>query len=167
MTTKLADLFKLISHGVYVIGVCDGNNINAFTAAWVMQVSFDPPMLAFSINPQHTSYQLLRASGVCSVNVLSDQQMALAERFGSSGKDKMSGIDWQTAVTGAPILPETLAFFDCEVSSYADAGDHQVVVCRVVDAQDKNPGRPMLYGQTGEMDQSERLYSGSSEESSS
>ena len=58
-------LFKQISHGVYVIGVTDGTHQNVFTAAWVMQVSFNPLLLAISINPEHYSYQLLQAGGVC------------------------------------------------------------------------------------------------------
>jgi flavin reductase (DIM6/NTAB) family NADH-FMN oxidoreductase RutF len=75
---NLDDLFKYISHGVYVIGVSNGEHQNAFTAAWVMQVSFKPPLLAISINPEHYSYQLLLASGVCTVNVLGEGQLLLS-----------------------------------------------------------------------------------------
>ena len=39
---------------------CHGEARNAFTAAWVMQVSFDPLLLALSINPHHSSYRLLK-----------------------------------------------------------------------------------------------------------
>jgi len=84
-------LFKQISHGVYVIGVSDGTRKNAFTAAWVMQVSFNPLLLAISINPKSNSYQILQTGGICSVNVLSHDQIELAEHFGQSGIDKMTG----------------------------------------------------------------------------
>jgi flavin reductase (DIM6/NTAB) family NADH-FMN oxidoreductase RutF len=70
MIENMDTLFKQISLGVYVIGVSDGERQNAFTAAWVMQVSFNPPLLAISINPEHYSYQLLQKGGVCTVNVL-------------------------------------------------------------------------------------------------
>jgi len=53
-----AALFKRLTQGVYVVGVAHGEKRNAFTAAWIMQVSFDPLLLALSINPQHSSYQL-------------------------------------------------------------------------------------------------------------
>ena len=86
-------LFKQISHGVYVVGVSDGTHQNAFTAAWVMQVSFNPPLLAISINPEHYSYQLLQAGGVCTVNVLGQDQHAIAEHFGCSANDKMAGFN--------------------------------------------------------------------------
>ncbi|MGZ4997351.1 MAG: flavin reductase family protein, partial [Methylobacter sp.] len=115
-------LVKQISLGVYVIGVGKGERQNAFTAACVMQVSFDPLLLAISINPGHYSYQLLQESGVCTVNVLGQEQYALAEHFGRSVKDKMAGFQWQQAETGAPVLSESLAYFDCQVSHYTDAG---------------------------------------------
>lgn len=159
MTNDLANLFKQITHGVYVVGVTDGQHRNAFTASWVMQVSFDPPLLAFSINPEHYSYKLLKAGGICSINVLSKDQLHLAHHFGRHGfRDKMSGFQWNEAKTGAPIMEVGLAYFDCEVSHYADAGDHELVVCRVVDAGALNQGKPMLYIETEDMDGSSELY---------
>ena len=151
-------LFKQISHGVYVIGVTDGTHQNAFTAAWVMQVSFNPLLLAISINPEHYSYQLLQAGGVCTVNVLGQKHYAIAEHFGRSAKDKMTGFQWQKDKTGAPILSESLAYFDCQVSHYTDAGDHKIAICKVVSAGKLNEGRPLLYNQTGAMDGSSELY---------
>lgn len=151
-------LFKQISIGVYVVGVSDGDRQNAFTAAWVMQVSFYPPLLAISINPEHYSYQLLQAGGVCTVNVLGRDQYSIAGHFGRSVKDKMAGFQWQKSKTGAPILSESLAYFDCQVSHYTDAGDHKIVVCKVVDAARLNEGSPLLYNQTGDMDSSGQLY---------
>ena len=81
------EVFKQLSHGVYVIAVSDGIHHNAFTAAWVMQVSFEPPLLAISINPAHYSYALLQAGGVCTVNVLGENQLSIAEhwRYSSAG----------------------------------------------------------------------------------
>jgi len=152
-------LFKHLSCGVYVVGVCDGERRNAFTAAWVMQVSFNPPLLAISINPHNHSFKLMQAGGVCSVNVLSNRQYALAEQFGKTGlSDKMAGHRWQTAVTGAPVLADGLAYFDCKVLHYADAGDHKIAVCAVVAGGKLNEGLPLLYALTGNMDGSEELY---------
>jgi len=155
-------LLQQISHGVYIIGVSDGVHQNAFTAAWVMQVSFNPLLLAFSINPQHYSYQLLQAGGVCTVNVLGQDQYAVAEHFGRSGLDKMAGFEWRNGETGAPVLLSSLAYFDCKVSHYAEAGDHKIAVCEIIDAARLNNGRPLLYSQTGDMDESNKLYSQSS-----
>lgn len=152
-------LLQHISHGVYVIGVSDGVHQNAFTAAWVMQVSFDPLLLAFSINPDHYSFKLLQAGGSCTVNVLGKEHYALAEHFGRSGlTNKMAGFEWRKSKSGAPVLLDSLVYFDCQVSHYAEAGDHKIAVCKIIDAELLNSGQPLLYGETGAMDGSSALY---------
>lgn len=158
MIEQAEALIKHLTHGVYVIGVGQGERQNAFTAAWVMQVSFQPLLLAISINPAHYSFRLLQDSGVCTVNVLGQEQYALAQHFGRAAQDKMAGFQWQQAETGAPVLSESLAYFDCRVSHYADAGDHKIAICQVLAAATLNPGQPLLYKQTGDMDGSSRLY---------
>jgi flavin reductase (DIM6/NTAB) family NADH-FMN oxidoreductase RutF len=152
-------LFNKITHGVYVISVANGKEQNAFTAAWVMQVSFAPPMLAFSINPEHYSYTLLKAGGVCTVNALGQDQLAIAAHFGQAGiKEKMTTYRWQTGLTTAPVLADSLAYFDCKLSHFSDAGDHKIAVCEVLAAVELNSGWPLLYSQTGNMDGSSELY---------
>ena len=95
MSTSIAALFQRLTQGVYVIGVGDGTARNAFTAAWVMQVSFDPLLLALSINAHHSSYALLRAGGAFSVNVLGKDQIALAAHFGQpAATGKLDTIAW-------------------------------------------------------------------------
>lgn len=163
MIENAEQLVKQISHGVYVIGVSDATRQNAFTAAWVMQVSFDPLLLCISINPQHYSWQILQQGGICSVNVLGKQQYAIAEHFGQSAPDKMKGFEWQKAVTGAPILAESLAYFDCRVSHYSDAGDHKLAICEVFAADFLNRGDVLLYNQTGNMDGSSGIYAGAAD----
>jgi flavin reductase (DIM6/NTAB) family NADH-FMN oxidoreductase RutF len=159
MSENPGDVCQYLSQGVYVIGVAAGEGRNAFTAAWVMQASFKPLLLAISINPHHYSYKLLEAGGICTVNVLGQHQYHLAEHFGRSGlADKMAGFDWHTDKTGAPILSESLAYFDCQVSHMTDAGDHKVVICNVVAAGRLQQGNPLLYGQTGNLDGSDGLY---------
>lgn len=159
MIENIGALFNKMTHGVYVIGVAHGREQNAFTAAWVMQVSFDPPMLAFSINPEHYSYSLLKAGKVCTVNVLGQDQLAVAAHFGMSGvKGKMTAYPWQAGMTAAPILSASLAYFECKLSHFTDAGDHKIAVCEVINADGLNSGWPLLYCQTGNMDGSGELY---------
>lgn len=166
MTEKLPELLKHINTGVYVIGVSNGEQHHAFTAAWVMQVSFNPLLLAISINPHNYSYKLLQAGGICSVNVLSQQQKAIAAHFGRNDlADKMAGFIWQQDCTGAPILADALAYFDCRVSHYADAGDHKIVICEVLSANKLSEGKTLLYAQTGDMDSGKQFYAKASDKS--
>ena len=79
-SNDIAALFRRLTLGVYVVGVADGEHRDAFTAAWITQVSFNPLMLGISINPDNASYELLHASGVFTVNVLKEGQLELARR---------------------------------------------------------------------------------------
>ena len=155
-------LFRRLSTGVYVVGAAHGDVRNAFTAAWVMQVSYDPLMVAVSINPQHATYPLVRASGALTVNVLKAGQLELARRFGTrSGRDedKLAGTAWRPGKSGAPVLDEALAYFDCEVAHSVPAGDHDLIVARVIDGRIVDGTvAPMMYAETGELDGSSSLY---------
>jgi flavin reductase (DIM6/NTAB) family NADH-FMN oxidoreductase RutF len=114
MTGSIAALFQRLTQGVYVVGVAKDEARNAFTAAWVMQVSFDPLLLALSINPHHASYALLKESRAFSVNVLKKGQLALAAHYGRpAGPDnKLALMEWTTGRIGVPLLLESLAWFE-------------------------------------------------------
>ena len=162
MQREIAALFRRLTSGVYVVGVAQGDRRNAFTAAWVMQVSFQPPLLALAIHPGHASYPLLVLGGGFTISVLERGRLDLARSFGTrSGReaDKLDGVRWRAAGTGAPVLEESVAFFDCRVTSRHPAGDHELVIGRVVDGAVLRPdAAPMLYVETGDLDGSEALY---------
>lgn len=133
MSKDIARLFNTLTHGVYVIGVADGQNVNAFTAACVMLASFDPPHLAVAVNAHHSSYRTLKSSGTFSVNVLKSGQMDFAENFaGSASAEKMAFTSWTTARTGAPLLRDALSWFECRVAGELLAGSHTLVLGRVI-----------------------------------
>ena len=105
MSDSIAALFQRLTQGVYVVGVAHADVRNAFTAAWVMQVSFDPLLLALSINPHHSSYGLLREGRAFSVNVLKKGQLELAAHYGArAGPDKLASLQWTMGRVGVPLL---------------------------------------------------------------
>jgi flavin reductase (DIM6/NTAB) family NADH-FMN oxidoreductase RutF len=143
MTDGMADLFRHLTTGVHVIGVAHGDLRNAFTASWVVQVSFRPLLVALSINPTHASYPILTGGRVFAINVLRAEQQALAEHFGTqSGRavDKLSSTPWRSGRTEAPLLLGALAYFDCQAVSDVEAGDHRLVMGQVVDGDKLDSG---------------------------
>ena len=159
MSEKLLPLFGNLTHGVYVIGVSAMGKKNAFTAAWVMQSSFDPPMLALSINPAHSSYPLLKAGGCFTVNVLGKQHRELALHFGTPRmEDKLASVNWREAECGAPILVDALAWFECTVAGELASGDHVLVLGKVVDGGLLDvEGSPLYYSEFSGFDSSSHL----------
>jgi flavin reductase (DIM6/NTAB) family NADH-FMN oxidoreductase RutF len=96
------------------------------------------------------------------VNVLKQGQLEVARRFGTrSGReyDKLAGVSWHPARSGAPVLDDALAYFDCDLTAWHPAGDHDLMLGRVVDGRVIDPsGVPMTYRETADMDRSSELY---------
>ncbi|ARN80037.1 flavin reductase family protein [Methylocystis bryophila] len=160
MGDSIATLFQRLTQGVYVVGVAHGGARNAFTAAWVMQASFDPLLIVLSIHARHSSYVLLQQSGAFSVNVLKKGQLHLAAHFGQAASaDKLGSVAWTEGRTGAPLLRDCLAWFDCRVVSEQPAGDHVLALARVIDGRLLDPeAEPMLYRETGALDGASALF---------
>jgi flavin reductase (DIM6/NTAB) family NADH-FMN oxidoreductase RutF len=160
MSGSIAVLFQRLTQGVYVVGVAHGETRNAFTAAWVMQVSYDPLLLALSVNSNHSSYRLLKEGRSFSVNVLKKGQLDLADHYGRrAGADKLALTDWTNDRIGPPLLREGLAWFKCQVVSEHPVGDHVLVVGRVIDGRlVDSEAEPMCYRETGGMDGASTLY---------
>ncbi len=141
--------FTALVHGVYVVTTRVGEKINGMTAAWVAQVSLKPLLLMVSIAPARYSHTLIKESGIFAINVLTKDQAELAKRFGfKSGRkiDKFAGLDYLSAVTGAPILPQAFAYVDLKLAHTYTAGDHTLFVGEAVAAKILHPqSQPLVF----------------------
>jgi flavin reductase (DIM6/NTAB) family NADH-FMN oxidoreductase RutF len=128
----------------------------------VTQVSFDPLLLALSVNREHASYPLLQDSRAFAVSVLARGQLELARHFGCrSGRevDKLAGIRWRATTSGAPMLLDAVAWLECRLVGQITAGDHELVLGEAVGGQVVARGaEPLGYRETGNLDGSEGLY---------
>lgn len=160
MSEQVADLFKRLTTGVYLIGVAAEDELNAFTAAWVMQVSFDPLLLALSINPNHSSFKLMQKGGGFTVTVLKADQGEIAARYGDPAReDWLSQSEWVMGPSGLPQFRDGLAYFECELKATHKAGDHVLAVGKVSGAGLlDSEAAPLLYGETGDIDGAAALY---------
>ncbi len=156
------ELFRRLTTGVYVIGVHHDGRSNAFTAAWVTQVSFDPLLVVLSINPENHSHNLLRQSSAFVINVLRGGRLDLARHYGTqSGRDldKLAGQRWRPGALGAPILLDAAAYLECRLDKTVPAGDHELALGRVIGgAVINDTAEPMTYAETGDLDGSSALY---------
>jgi flavin reductase (DIM6/NTAB) family NADH-FMN oxidoreductase RutF len=155
-------LFRRLTNGLYVVGVAHDSERDAFTAAWITQVSFNPLLVALSVNPNHASFPLLTAAGAFAISILSHGQLGLARHFGTqSGRnvDKLANQRWQPAVGGAPVLSDAIGYLECRVVARHEAGDHELVLAQVVGgAVLARDALPMTYAETGNLDGSEGFY---------
>jgi len=129
---------RKIPHGVFVVGTHQNGQLNAFTATWLSQASFTPPLVAVGIRKDSHSLAMIQASRVFSVNILGKQQKSIAEHFVKPATvvgEKLRDVPHRPGKTGAPILQEAIAYVECEVREIANSlGDHAVVIGEVVEA---------------------------------
>jgi flavin reductase (DIM6/NTAB) family NADH-FMN oxidoreductase RutF len=136
-TAKKAAL-RLFTYGLYAVTTGGEEEWNAFTANWLSQVSFDPPLVAVSVENETTSLPMIRKSRRFAVNVFAADQRDLAGRLGkpyARSPEKLKGLRVGHAASGTPVLLDTLAYVECAVESELAAGDSTIVLGRVVDAQ--------------------------------
>ena len=154
-------------YGLYIIGTRDDGEVNAMMADWVMQVSFRPRLVAVSFENDAHSLANVRATGAFSINLLSQDEdsMKLASKFaqpyegskvaGRMGEaasrvhHKLEGIDYSVSEHGCPILDAGMAWLECEVEQFVSAGDHTLVVGRVVDGRVQRDAEPLTSTFTG------------------
>jgi len=131
---------------VSVVTVGRGGAENALTVSWVCPVSFDPPQIMFAADRLHYSVDFLRSTKNFAVNLLKEGQARYAGHFARqsmANDDKLKSVPTREAATGAAILTEALSYLDCEVTAIHEAGDHLIVVGRVVEAGVLNEGEPL------------------------
>jgi flavin reductase (DIM6/NTAB) family NADH-FMN oxidoreductase RutF len=130
-------VLRTFTYGLYVVMCTEGDDVNGFTANWLTQVSFEPPMLAVSVEDTSKSLPMILRTRKFTVNVLRAGQRELAGDLGKSAlkhPDKMAGIRYRIEDTVYPILLDGLAWVACEVRHTVPAGDSTMLVAEIVNA---------------------------------
>lgn len=104
-----------------------------FAATAVCSVTDTPPTLLVCIQHKSSAYEAVLRNNVLCVNVLGSSHRRLATLFGGKtpANDRAAASDWLRLETGAPVLPEARAAFDCVISQRIAVGSHDVLICEV------------------------------------
>jgi flavin reductase (DIM6/NTAB) family NADH-FMN oxidoreductase RutF len=144
-TDRFKEAMGMFATGVTIVsGMADGEPVG-FTCQAFVSLSIDPPYVAVAPARTSTSWPRIARSGSFCVNVLAEDQEDLCRGFAVSGGPKFDGVDWSPAPdTGSPVIAGTLAWVDCRVELVHDAGDHELILGRVVDLG-VGDGSPLLF----------------------
>ena len=132
-----ADLFKRgmrrLAAGVSIVTTCESGEPRGMLATSVCSVSAEPPTLLVCVNRNTASHAAISRAGFFCVNLLSESDDKLADRFSIPAERGRRFLDreWTTLVTGAPALVGALASFDNEVVEAVDVQSHTVFIGRV------------------------------------
>lgn len=117
-----------------------------FTATSLTSVSAEPPLLSFGVGTGSSSWPVLATARHVGVHLLGEHQRELAATFARSGADRFAPpTRWLSGPEGIPVLEGVLAWALCEVVARVPAGDHRLLIARVLSGDPAGAGRPLLY----------------------
>jgi 3-hydroxy-9,10-secoandrosta-1,3,5(10)-triene-9,17-dione monooxygenase reductase component len=122
-----------------------GMTVGSFTS-----VSLDPPLVAFVPAKLSSSWKSLRESGrsFC-VNVLAANQQDVCRAVAMRKDNKFDGIPWIPSRNGNPVVAGSVAYIDCALEATHDAGDHDIVIGRVLELEVMSADDPLVFFRGG------------------
>jgi flavin reductase (DIM6/NTAB) family NADH-FMN oxidoreductase RutF len=117
-----------------------------FTCSSVCSVSADPPMLLAGVSSVSGTLEAIRHGRRFVVNMLSSQGRHLSDLFASDSGSKFARVCWEPGKhTGMPVLEATVAHTECVLERTVEAGDHHLVLGRVVGGTAETERTPLAY----------------------
>lgn len=135
--------FGTFATGVTIITTVDeAGEVYGFTANSFSSVSLDPPLLLVNIAKSAYGLKVFGNAEGFAVNILAENQRELSNTFATKGTDKFAGSSWSSKFTGSPVFDGVIAWFDCESFQQVDAGDHLILIGKVLE-YDYNSDAPL------------------------
>lgn len=93
-----------------------------------------------------TMEPMLERNAFC-INILTDQQQELSNRFAKKGDNKFDSVNWETAATKTPIISDSFLSIECDIRHIHEGGDHKIVCGEAILLHfNSNPDvKPLIY----------------------
>ncbi len=145
-------LLRKIPHGLFICGVREGDEINGFTASWVTQGSFEPPLVVMAVRAEGSSHGIIQRTQKFSLNVLRADQKDLAAVFfkpQSALGGRFEAAPFKFGELGLPIIEDCIGGVECTVMGDVSKGDHSVYVGEVINCYLHNDTEALNLSSTG------------------
>jgi flavin reductase (NADH)/flavin reductase len=141
---------RLLASGVTVIATAHDGRRSGLTATAVCSLALAPARILACINVAGYTYALLSRSRRASVNILAEDQQAVADRFAgragdTDGDGRFADAEWRGNGTGVPMLVGALAALDCSIVQMSVLDTHAIVIGVVENAIFGPLRRPLIH----------------------
>lgn len=116
-----------------------GLALNAFTS-----VTVSPAMVLVCVAKSSSTHDALFAADHFAVNLLSRDQLAVAQKFATKSTDKFTELDWRNGEHGCPIIKDSCAHLEAEITMRVRTSTHTVFFGRVLNAKSSDAA-PLVY----------------------
>ena len=155
MSTHVVDAQKTLAaalgrvpSGLFVLTARHGGRETGMLSSWVQQCSFDPPQLTAAIRKGRDVLDWLTDGAPFVLNILGEGQKSLLGHFGKGfelGEPAFEGLEVRRSDAAPPVLLASHAYLECRVVGRFDAGDHVLIVGRVVAGALLHHGGPIVH----------------------
>jgi flavin reductase (DIM6/NTAB) family NADH-FMN oxidoreductase RutF len=148
----LRAIFERFPYGIFVVATNSGDDVYGILATWVMQVSFEPPLIAISVEKGGVFSEALKRSGLFSLSLVRSQDIRVAKGVlkagpvieGSEVRD-----DFVFSAEGVPALKESAGILTCRITHMHDSGDHLLIVAEATSGEPADLAEMMTLRETG------------------
>lgn len=143
---ELRDALGQFATGVCLITVTtqEGEAL-AMTANSFSSVSLDPPLILWSLQNNSDVFDAFAAPKHFAINVLNSNQLDQSNHYARKEQHQLQAEHFSTGQHGCPIIKDALVSFECELDATHPAGDHLIIIGRVVDMHKAASGDPLLF----------------------
>lgn len=125
-----------------VTGALETGELFGLTVSAFISVSLEPPLVLICIRNESSATGLLRKSMKYCVNILSEDQKTISEKFSLAGEaGRFQNLDFYLGKGGSPIIRDSIGYIDCKIVDIISGGDHTLFMGEAIDvfAEEKNP----------------------------
>jgi flavin reductase (DIM6/NTAB) family NADH-FMN oxidoreductase RutF len=142
---RLRQVFGAFPSGVTTVGaIVDGAPVGMAASSFT-SVSLEPALVSVCIAHTSTTWPILQGAPRLGVSVLGADQESIARRMASRDLDRFEGVGWSSRDGGAIVLDGVSAWLDCTIEGRFRAGDHEIVLLRVVELDADPSIAPLVF----------------------
>ena len=145
--TDFRNAMSLLTSAVNVVTTIGASGRYGFTASAVCSVTDNPATLLVCMNKGSYLHSYFVEHKILAVNVLSAHHQLISNVFSSkmNSTERFKHGVWTTLKTGAPVLADSLASFDCQIEQIQEVGTHDIFICRVIAIQQNRQDHSLVY----------------------
>jgi flavin reductase (DIM6/NTAB) family NADH-FMN oxidoreductase RutF len=145
-TVEFRAAMRQVASGVAIVTTIEGGERYGITATSAASVSEDPPLISIGVNKQSWICDALMRSKRFCINMLGVSQLDVAKAFSVNPREtRFETGEWTSLTTGAPVLVEAPAVFDCELFQAIEVKTHYLVIGHILTTRTADNIAPLIY----------------------
>lgn len=141
----LRQAFGHFPSGVVAVGSHVGGQLVGIAASSFTSVSLDPPLVSVAVARSSNTWPALREAGEIGISVLAHHHDLVCRQLAGPADQRFAGLRFAVTSGGAVLLRESVATFTTVLHEEVEAGDHMIVLLRVLDVQTGEGEHPLVF----------------------